>query len=109
MPLTTTQRVLYGRIGAAVARSRHDPRELTRNARASFLARFEAQVRDEHPELSEAEVQRRAAELRKAHMLRLAAKSAEARSTKKAPVSAKTGAQEVKRDTTTPTPPRRAA
>lgn len=79
MPLTTAQRVLYGRIGAAVARSRHDPRELTSEARRRFLARFEAQVRADHPDLSEPEVQRRAGELRKAHMLALAAKSSIAR------------------------------
>lgn len=80
MPLTTSQRALYGRIGAAVARSRHDPRELTSNARRSFLARFEAQVRAESPDLPDAEVERRAGELRRAYFLQLAAKSSIARS-----------------------------
>jgi hypothetical protein len=75
MPLTTAQRVLYGRVGAAIARSRHDPKELTQAARKRFLARFEAQVRTQYPDLPEAEVQRRASELRKAHMLGLAARS----------------------------------
>jgi hypothetical protein len=83
MSLTTAQRALYGRIGAAVARSRHDPRELTSEARRTFLARFEAQVRAESPELSDAEVQRRAAERRRAHMLMLAAKSSIARAQRK--------------------------
>jgi hypothetical protein len=77
---TTAQRALWGRVGAAIARSRHDPRELTANARRTFLGKFEAQVRAEFPDLSDAEVQRRAGELRKAHMLALAAKSSIARS-----------------------------
>lgn len=83
MPLTTAQRVLNGRIGAAIARSRHDPRELTAAGRASFLARFEAQVRAESSDLSDAEVERRAGELRQAYMLRLALRSSLARAAKK--------------------------
>lgn len=82
--LTPAQRSLYGRIGAAVARSRHDPRDLTRNARAAFVERFERPIRAEHPDLPEAEVQRRAAEARRAHMLALAVKSSIARQTKRA-------------------------
>lgn len=78
-----SQRALNGRIGAAVARSRHDPRDLTAAGRASFLARFERQVRELSPGLSDAEVQRRAGELRKVYMLRLAARSASARATKR--------------------------
>jgi hypothetical protein len=85
MPLTTAQRILNGRIGAAIARSRHDPRELTAAGRASFLARFEAQVRAESPDLPDAEIQRRAGELRKAHMLGLALKSSVARGKRKKP------------------------
>jgi hypothetical protein len=81
--MTPAQRSLYGRIGAAIARSRHDPRDLTSEARRRFLARFEAQVRAEYPDLPDAEVQRRAGELRKAHMLALAAKSSVARSKKR--------------------------
>jgi hypothetical protein len=98
MPLTTAQRVLYGRIGAAIARSRHDPRELTSSGRAAFLARFEAQVRVEYPDLPEPEVQRRAGELRRAHMLALAAKSsiARSRSKKRTPARPKADALEVR-------------
>lgn len=70
-------------MGAAIARSRHDPRELTRNGRAAFLARFEAQVLAEQPDLPPAEVQRRAGELRRAYFLNLAAKSSVARAKKK--------------------------
>jgi hypothetical protein len=109
MPLTTAQRVLYGRIGAAIARSRHDPRELTANARRSFLQRFEAQVRAEHPDLSQPEVERRAGELRKAHMLTLSAKSsiARSRSKKRTPARPKADALEVRGHDATP--PTRAA
>jgi hypothetical protein len=71
--VTPSQRAPYGKIGAAVARSAHDPRDLTSEARRRFLARFEAQATAEHPELPRAEIQRRAAELRKAHMLTLSA------------------------------------
>lgn len=84
MPLTPAQRVIFGRVGAAIARSRHDPRELTAEARRHFLGRFEAQVRADYPDLSEPEVQRRAGELRRAHMLALSAKSSIARAKRKA-------------------------
>jgi truncated hemoglobin YjbI len=77
--MTPAQRSLYGRMGAAIARSRHDPKELTRNARAAFLARFERTIREEYPDLPEAEIQRRAGELRRARMLELAARSSAAR------------------------------
>lgn len=83
MPLSPAQRVLSGRIGAAIARSRNDPRELTTAARARFLERFERQVREESPDLATAEIQRRAAELKKAYMLGLALKSSIARGKKK--------------------------
>lgn len=81
--MTPTQRAIWGRVGAAIARSRHDPRELTAAARKSFLGRFEAQVRAEHSDLSEPEIQRRAGELRRAYFLKLAAQSSIARSKKR--------------------------
>jgi hypothetical protein len=95
MPLTASQRALYGRIGSAIARSRHDPKELTSEARKRFLARFENQVRTQYPDLPEREVQRRAGELRTAHMLTLSAKSSIARLKKRtAPVAHTETAQE---------------
>jgi hypothetical protein len=96
--MTPAQRSLYGRIGAAVARSKHDPRDLTREARRTFLERFEREIRDESPDLPDAEVQRRAGELRRAHMLQLSVKSSIARG-KKRTASPATGltAQEVDR------------
>lgn len=95
--MTPAQRSLWGRVGAAIARSRHDPRELTAAARRAFLGRFEAQVRAENPDLPDFEVERRAGELRRAHMLGLAAKSSIARA-KKAAAPAKADAQEVSSD-----------
>ncbi len=88
MPLTTAQRALYGRIGAAIARSRHDPRDLTSEARRRFLSRFEVQISEQFPDISEAEIARRSAELRKAHMLGLAAKSAQKRAATRDKVTA---------------------
>ena len=104
MPLTPAQRVLYGRMGAAVARSRHDPRDLTSEARRRFLASFEAQIRAEHPDLPEPELQRRAGELRRAHMLALAARSSVVRSQKKAARSTKADGLEDRDVTTNPRP-----
>jgi hypothetical protein len=66
-----------------MARSRHDPRELTAEARRRFLGRFELEVRAEFPDLPDAEIERRASERRRAHMLLLAARSSKARSAKK--------------------------
>lgn len=77
--LSASQRALWGRIGAAVARSRHSPAELTLQARRAFLERFEDEIRAEAPDLPLAEIQRRATERRRAYMLRLAAKSSVAR------------------------------
>jgi hypothetical protein len=79
MSLTPKQRVLYGRIGAALQRSRHDPRETTKAARQAFLDRFERDVRHADPALPDDEVRRRAAELKRAYFLRLAAASSRAR------------------------------
>jgi hypothetical protein len=94
--MTTAQRAIWGAVGAAVARSRHDPRELTRNARAAFLARFEREIREQYPDLPEAEVQRRAGELRRARMLALAAKSSAVRAKRRTAVPAQeTTAREV--------------
>lgn len=102
--MDTAQRSLWGRVGAAVARSRHDPRELTANARRTFLAKFEEQVRAEQSGLSPAEVTRRAGELRRAHFYRLAARSAEARSKRKADAVSAAPAQEEDGDAAASTP-----
>jgi hypothetical protein len=69
---------LRGRIGAHELHARHDPRETTANARATFLASFEAKV-DPGGSLPPAERARRAEHARKAHFARLALASARAR------------------------------
>jgi hypothetical protein len=97
--MTPAQRSLYGRMGAAIARSRHDPADLTSEARRTFLQRFELQVRHEFPDLPDPEIQRRAGELRRAHMLGLAARSSVARSQKRTPAPPKADVQEVRRAT----------
>ena len=76
--LTPKEASLRGRIGAFTLHSRHDPRQTTAKARASFLARFEQEV-DPENSLTEEERQRRAAMARKAYFSRLALVSARAR------------------------------
>jgi len=84
-------------MGAAIARSRHHPKELTSAARKRFMAKFETEVRAEHPNLEAAEVQRRAGELRRAYFLKLAVQSSIARSKKRAATSTKVTTQEADR------------
>jgi len=69
---------LRGRLGAHTLRAIHDSRELTANARAAFLARFEREV-DPEGALSPDERRRRAGHALRAHMVRLALRSAEVR------------------------------
>jgi hypothetical protein len=65
------------------------------------MARFEAQIREDFPDLPDSEIQRRATELRRAHMLSLSAKSAAARSKKRTAPHANGTAQGSNRDITT--------
>jgi len=79
--MTVSREVHYrkswaGKIGAAVQRSRHDPRVYTFAARNAFLRRF----LPDDPTLSEKEAHLRAAAARRAYMLQLALKSAQVRS-----------------------------
>lgn len=76
--MTPEEAALRGRIGAYVKHSRHDPKESTKKARASFLARFEREV-DPDNVLPLPERRRRAEMARKAYFTRLALKSAQAR------------------------------
>jgi len=68
-----------GRIGALVTLSRHDARDLTAKARATFIASFETQV-DPQGLLPPDERARRAEMARRAHYARLTGSSARARS-----------------------------
>ena len=103
MPLTTAQRALYGRIGAAVARARHSPTELTAAGRAAFLGRFVEQARALRPDADDAEIIRVAGELKRVYFLRLAAASSRARSKKAATAINGGGPGVDRRDRSTPT------
>jgi hypothetical protein len=74
-------RQLRGRLGAFISHARNDPRTQTKNARASFLERFEREA-DPDGTLPPAERARRAAMLRSAHFTRLALASLNARRAK---------------------------
>lgn len=76
--LSPGEAALRGRIGAYVAHARHDTRETTAKARATFLARFAREV-DPDGVLPEDERRRRAEYAKRAHFARLALKSARAR------------------------------
>ena len=66
---------LRGRLGAFTMHSKHDSRETTSKARATFMSRFELEV-DPDGVLPEAERHRRAEAAKKAYFTRLALKSA---------------------------------
>jgi hypothetical protein len=80
--LSPEERSLRARIGAHALHSTHDPTDITANARAAFLARFEHEV-DPERLLPEAERLRRAEHARKAHFTRLALASVRARREKR--------------------------
>jgi hypothetical protein len=82
-----SEMALRGRIGAHVVHSRHDSRELTAKARATFLDKFEREV-DPDGVLSLEERQRRAQHARSAHFARLALLSVESRRKRKATTGA---------------------
>jgi hypothetical protein len=77
--LSPEARSIRSSIGAYSLHAKYDSRELTRNARAAFLARFDELV-DPEGVLAPEERARRAEAAMKAHMLRLALASAKARS-----------------------------
>lgn len=83
MPLSFEERSLRGRIGAYALHSKYDSREITRAARAAYLAKWINEV-DPERILPEVERDRRAESALKAHMTRLALKSAQARRARKA-------------------------
>ena len=80
MPLTPEQRTLRARIAADTRWSREDPAAAAQRGHAGLLARFDREVREAEPGLSEAEYERRAAAAYRAHMGRLALASSKARS-----------------------------
>jgi len=76
--LTPAERSLRARMGAYAQQARHDTRETTAAARATFLTRFEREV-DPDGVLPEAERARRAEAAKRMYFTRLAWKSAQAR------------------------------
>jgi hypothetical protein len=69
---------LRGRLGAYALHATHDPRAITANGRATFLARFEREV-DPEGRLTPDERARRAEYAKRAYFTRLALKSAQVR------------------------------
>ena len=82
-----------GRIGAHRLHALYDSKELTKPARAAFLARFEREV-DPTGKLPEEERRRRAEHARKAHFSRLARLSANARRRRRDAAGGKPAARE---------------
>ena len=74
-------RRIRAQIGAYSLHAKHDSKEITANARAAFLNKFEIEV-DPEGDLSEQERSRRAAMARSAHFKKLALLSAKARAAK---------------------------
>ncbi len=81
--MTPAQRILAARAAAYAQHAKHDPRETTKAARATFLARFENEV-DPEGTLPPAERQRRAEAARKRYFTALALRSSRVRSARKA-------------------------
>ncbi len=77
--MTPEEMSLRGRIGAHAVHAKYDGREITANARATWLASFVKKVDQKTPGLPDPERLRRAEHLLRAHMGRLALKSAKAR------------------------------
>src|SRR5689334_15376757 len=83
--VTPEQRILRARIAAHESWARTpDPAARTAAARKAAHDRFERQVREQYPDLSDDEVARRAEHARKAHMARLALASAKVRGARRA-------------------------
>ena len=76
--MSDSETKLRARIGGFARSARYDGREVTANARAGFLRRFEDQV-DPDRKLAPAERERRARAALREHMARLALKSAKSR------------------------------
>jgi hypothetical protein len=81
--LSPAERTLRARLAAHTMHARNDPKAITANARAGFLAKFEREA-DPDGVLSPEERRRRADHLRSAHFARLAYASAKARRNRRA-------------------------
>ena len=79
MALTAEQRSMRASIAAHSRWSKEDPAANAARGQAGLLARFDREVREAEPGLSEAEYERRAQSAYRAHMGRLALASSKAR------------------------------
>ena len=82
--LTPEQRHIRASIAAHTRWSREDPAGNAARGQVGLLARFDREVREAEPGLSEAEYSRRAESAYRAHMARLALASSKARAGRKA-------------------------
>jgi len=82
-PLTPEQRRQRASIAALTRWANEDPAANAARGQAGFLARFERQVREQHPDLPDAEVARRADKARRAYMRRMAFHRERARQARK--------------------------
>ena len=82
MSLTREQRSIRASIAAHTRWSKEDPAANAQRGQAGLLARFDREVREAEPRLSEAEYARRAQSAYRAHMGRLALASSKARARK---------------------------
>jgi hypothetical protein len=84
VPLTSEQRSIRAKIAAHARWSREDPAANATRGQAGLRARFDREVREAEPELSEAEYTRRAEHAYQSHMASLALASSKARARKAA-------------------------
>jgi hypothetical protein len=82
--LTPEQRHLRAQTAAFTRWSQENPAANAARGQAGLLAKFERQIRADHPDLPDAEVARRAESARRAHMARMALASSKARAARKA-------------------------
>lgn len=93
--MTPAERELAGRLGAHVSWARTVDRPArTASAREAAAARFEKQVRAEHPDLPDKQVMQMAEHRRRAEMARIALRSVQARRQKRAAAGSTATAQE---------------
>jgi hypothetical protein len=81
-PLTPEQRSLRGRRAAHIRWANESPGDNAVRGQAGLRARFDREVRESTPGLTESEYARRAEHALKAHMAGLALKSSKARARK---------------------------
>jgi hypothetical protein len=84
VPLTRVQRSIRASIAAHARWANEDPAPTAERGQAGLRARFDREVREAEPGLSEAEYARRSEHAYQAHMGRLALASSKARAARKA-------------------------